>query len=61
MSQPVPLPPPVLRMDELKVVRYTLPSGQVVSKYVRKSDGSDVSLQETSTCNRSSTLRRRSR
>jgi hypothetical protein len=47
MSQPVPLPPPVLRMDELKVVRYTLPSGQAVSKYVRKSDGSDVSLQET--------------
>jgi hypothetical protein len=37
----------VLRMDELKVVRYTLPSGQVVSKYVPKSDRSDVSLQET--------------
>jgi len=45
MSTP-PLPPPVLKAEKLKVERYQLPSGQVVSRYVDRATGQPVALPE---------------
>jgi len=40
-------PPPVLKSSELTIERYRLPGGQIATRYVRKSDGKPVGLQET--------------
>jgi hypothetical protein len=47
VADPVPLPPPIIRWDDLRVERRVEPDGQIVSFYFDKRTEQKVPLQET--------------